>query len=375
LFRQSTNNNTATNIQVNQVGSFTADTNHKMEERSPTSNILTLNNLQHGRNYWILDLGATDHVCSSLSEFTLYKSIKPIPISLPNGHHVFAKYFGTVIFNHKFYLIDVLCVPQLSFNLVSTSKLSLNMNCSLIFSSNNCMIQDNTTKEMIVIVSVKVGLYAFESSFFRNTATHTIALSFNCTVKDINLWHYRMGHLSDERLNVVRTKYSYIPAKKPHLCDVCHHVKQKKLPFTLSRSHTTNIFELLHMDIWGPYSVISMHGFRYFLNIVDDFSRFTWVISLHTKSEVRNHIVNFIAYIENQFKTTVKTIRTDNGAEFAMNFFFSKGIVHQTTYVETPEQNEIVERKHQHILNVTRTLLFQANLPHSGILLYKMLFF
>jgi len=97
---------------------------------------------------------------------------------------------------------------------------------------------------------------------------------------------------------------------------------------------------------------------------VDDFSRFTRVISLRTKSEVRNHIVNFIAYIENQFKTTIKTIRTDNGAEFAMkNFFSSKGIVHQTTCVETPEQNGIVERKHQHILNVTRALLFQANLP------------
>ena len=292
------------------------------------------------------------------------KNIKPIPISLPNGCHVFAKYSGTVIFNHKFYLIDVLYVPQLSFILVSTSKLSLNLNCNLIFSSNNCVIQDNQTKESIDIVSVKAGLYAFESSFFRNTATHTIAPSFNCTVKDINLWHYTMGHLSDERLNVLRTKYSYIPAEKPHVCDVCLRAKQKKLPFALSRSHNANMFELLHMDIWGPCSVISMHSFRYFLTIVDDFSRFTWVISLHTKSEVRNHIVNFIAYIENQFKTTVKIIRTDNGAEFAMKkFFSSKGIVHQTTCVETPEQNGIVERKHQHILNVTRALLFQANLP------------
>jgi len=58
-----------------------------------------------------------------------------------------------------------------------------------------------------------------------------------------------MGHLSDERLNVLRTKYSYIPAEKPHVCDVCHCAKQKKLSFTLSKSHTANIFELLHMDI------------------------------------------------------------------------------------------------------------------------------
>jgi len=61
---------------------------------------------------------------------------------------------------------------------------------------------------------------------------------------------------------------------------------------------------------------------------------------LHNKSEVRNHIVSFVAYIENHFKATIQTIRTDNGAKFAMKFFFfAKGIVHQTTCVETPEQN------------------------------------
>ena len=47
------------------------------------------------------------------------------------------------------------------------------------------------------------------------------------------------------------------------------------------------------------------------------------------------------------------------------DFYALKGIIHQTSYVETPEQNGIVKRKHQQLLNVTRALLFQANLPHS----------
>jgi len=76
------------------------------------------------------------------------------------------------------------------------------------------------------------------------------------------------------------------------------------------------------------------------------------------KSKAQNHITGFIAYVENNFNTTIRTIRTDNGLEFDMNnFFSSKGIVHQRTCVETPEHNDIVERK-QHLFKVTCVLLF-----------------
>jgi len=60
----------------------------------------------------------------------------------------------------------------------------------------------------------------------------------------------------------------------------------------------------------------------------------------------------------------VKIIHTYNGAEFLMHdYFSSKSIIHQTNCTKTPQKNGIVERKHQHILNVSRALLFQSNLP------------
>jgi hypothetical protein len=150
------------------------------------------------------------------------------------------------------------------------------------------------------------------------------------------------------------------------VCDICHYAKHKKLPFSSSLSHASANFELLHMDIWGPLSTSSLHNHKYFLTIVDDHSRYVWIILLKSKAEVPSHIQTFITMIENQFHTTPKTVRSDNGPEFILPAFYaSKGISHQKSCVETPQQNGRVERKHQHILNVGRALLFQSKLPKS----------
>lgn len=82
------------------------------------------------------------------------------------------------------------------------------------------------------------------------------------------------------------------------------------------------------------------------------------------KSDTRSCITTFINFIETQFSLKVKILRSDNGPEFRMtNFYSDKGIMHQTSCVSTPQQNGVVERKHGHLLNVARALLFQANLP------------
>jgi hypothetical protein len=80
---------------------------------------------------------------------------------------------------------------------------------------------------------------------------------------------------------------------------------------------------------------------------------------LKHKSQTRSVLQAFF-----QFQLKIKCLRSDNGAEFQMSYFFAQQeTIHQLSCVETPQQNFVVERKHQHLLNVARSLRFQAHLP------------
>jgi hypothetical protein len=112
------------------------------------------------------------------------------------------------------------------------------------------------------------------------------------------LWHFRFGQLSNNRLSQMTCLYPSITCDNKAICDVCHFSKQNKLPYPSSKSHTQSKFELLHFDIWGPLVVPSIHGHKYFLKIVDGYSRFVWIILLKNKSVVSTHVQSFITMVE-----------------------------------------------------------------------------
>lgn len=166
-----------------------------------------------------------------------------------------------------------------------------------------------------------------------------------------------------------------IHVNKNLVCDICQLARQRRLPFVLSTNRALSCFDLVHLDVWGPCSLPSIHGFKYFLTIVDDYSLYTWTVLLKGKFKVKGKVIAFFNMVETQFTRKVKAIRSDNGTEFNVSDVCSeRGIVHQLSCVETPEQNARVERKHQHLLSVARALMLQASLQNTyGVMPYSML--
>ena len=91
---------------------------------------------------------------------------------------------------------------------------------------------------------------------------------------------------------------------------------------------------------------------------------FLYVILIKTKGEVHNCLKGLINMVKTQFEKNVKTIRSDNGLAFLLKYFYEEhGILHQRSCVSTTQQNTRVERRHQHILNISKALMFQSNIP------------
>jgi hypothetical protein len=127
--------------------------------------------------------------------------------------------------------------------------------------------------------------------------------------------------------------------------------------------------KLLHMDLFGPISYISIGGNKYGLVIVDDFSCFTWVFFFQDKSEAKGIVKKFIRRVQNKFELKVKNIKSDNGSEFrntqVEEFLDEDGIKHELSAPYTPQQNGIVERKNRTLIEAARTILDEYKTPDS----------
>ncbi|GJS00153.1 gag-pol polyprotein [Tanacetum coccineum] len=121
------------------------------------------------------------------------------------------------------------------------------------------------------------------------------------------------------------------------------------------------------MDLCGPMRIASINGKRYVLVIVDDYSRYTWVLFLRSKDEAPEEIKTFLKKITVLLQALVIIVRTKNDTEFKnqvlQEYFNSVGISHQASSVRTPQQNGVVEQRNRTLVEAARTMLIFFRAP------------
>uniref|UniRef100_A0A6N2M754 Retrovirus-related Pol polyprotein from transposon TNT 1-94 n=1 Tax=Salix viminalis TaxID=40686 RepID=A0A6N2M754_SALVM len=198
--------------------------------------------------------------------------------------------------------------------------------------------------------------------------------------KSALLWHKRLGHISKERMTRLIKKELLPPLDFSDLdvCIECIKGKQTKHITKKPATRSSQLLELIHTDICGPFDAPSWSGEKYFITFIDDYSRYGYTYLLHDKAESVNVLKLFIDEVERQLEKKVKVVRSDRGGEFYGRFtesgqcpgpfaklLESKGIYAQYTMPGTPQQNGVAVRRNRTLMEMVRSMLSNCKLPMS----------
>jgi len=287
----------------------------------------------------------------------------PSSITVGNGQSIPVFSRGTSslqIADHSFHLDNVLVAPQLTRNLLSVRQLTRDNNCSIEFDASGFSVKDLKTKTVLLRCNSHGDLY---------TIPHRMPPRCHVAVVSPELWHSRLGHPAPAVVATLN-KLSAIQCNKAarRICHACQLGKHARLPFASSVSSTSAPFELVHCDVWTS-PVASISGYKFYLVLVDAYTHYCWAFPLRHKSEVHEHIVQFVAYAHTQFSFAVRCFQADNGTEFLNNatatFLAGRGILLRTSCPYTSAQNGKAERMLRTLNNGVRTLLIHAAMPPS----------
>ncbi|KAL2895421.1 Retrovirus-related Pol polyprotein from transposon RE1, partial [Bienertia sinuspersici] len=153
---------------------------------------------------WILESGATDHMCSNVEMFIRYLPNPDLhqTIIILDGRRGSVSHIGTVCLSDQITLFNVLHVSSFQFNLISVSKLCKDLGCRLIFDKSCCYIQDQTQKGPVTLLgNLHCGLYHFDQSLLLGSSSSNKFCS--AVVNDAHLWHLRLGHIPYAQLKLL----------------------------------------------------------------------------------------------------------------------------------------------------------------------------
>ncbi|CAI7734413.1 unnamed protein product [Closterium sp. NIES-53] len=175
------------------------------------------------------------------------------------------------------------------------------------------------------------------------------------------LWHHRLGHPTLPRLCGMHSRLLVsglhrslppLPPSPAPPCLPCVERWQCAAPHSSSFPPKTTPLQTLHIDMWGPARVSGQGCERYFLLVVDDYTRYTTVLPLRSKDQ----------------DLPILRLHSDRGGEFSSDllrdFCHGEGILQSFTLPNSPQKNGIAERRIGLVMEVARTSMIHAAAPH-----------
>jgi hypothetical protein len=114
-------------------------------------------------------------------------------------------------------------------------------------------------------------------------------------------------------------------------------------------------------------TVASLNGYLYYVLFIDDHSQKMWIYFLKTKDGVLARFQEFKAQVENLVGRRIKVLRSDNGGEYTSrdfnDFCIEARIKREYIVPYNPRQNGVAERKNGTIIEATKAMIHDQNLP------------
>ncbi|GJT30586.1 retrovirus-related pol polyprotein from transposon TNT 1-94 [Tanacetum coccineum] len=237
--------------------------------------------------------------------------------------------------------------------------------------TNNARVVVKFLKSLFARFGTPRAIISDRGTHFCNDQFAKVVLKYGVTHRLSTAYHLQTSRQ-------VRTKNDRVEYKLNAKRGVVGSLLSYRDPFVEIPSSESKVHIEVLSVLWGnrlpipdgslPLSRVgSINGKRYVLVIVDDYSRYAWVHFLISKDEAPEVIKTFLKKIQVLLQAPVIIIRTENRIEFTNQvlkaYFDSIGISSQMSSVRTPQQNRIVERRNQTLVEAARALLIFSCAP------------
>jgi hypothetical protein len=267
---------------------------------------------------WILDSGATNHMTGQRSVFAEIDTKVQGSIHFGDGSVAGIEGRGTILLKcktggHKA-LTGVYFIPRLTTNIVSLGQLEEYGYKIMLY--DGCLKLWDTKGSLVAkVVRAPNRLYVLRLNIDRPVCL--AAQGENEAWR----WHARYGHLNFHGLRRLAEKEMVkgMPKidKVDQVCDGCLAGKQRRSPFpNVAKFRAKSRLELVHGDPCGPVTPSTPSGKKYFFLLVDDLSRYMWLLLLDTKDGALDAFTKYQARAEAEAGRRLGTLRTDRGGEF-----------------------------------------------------------